>query len=133
MRETRNTRQRRTILEVLRAERSHPTAAELHEKARRKLPRLSLGTVYRNLERLVAEGHARRIESPGGPSRFDGDIEPHHHISCSRCGRIDDLPLMAACPPEVEMPAEMGYEIEGCRLELTGVCPECLRRDRDDK
>ena len=74
---------RRVILEVLRGTESHPTAERVHRLVRRRLPRVSLGTVYRNLRLLVAEGLAGEI--PGPHARFDANLDAHHHFTCVRC------------------------------------------------
>jgi Fe2+ or Zn2+ uptake regulation protein len=80
---------RRVILEVLRGTETHPTAEWLHRLVRRRLPRVSLGTVYRTLRLLVAEGLASEI--PGPHARFDANMAAHHHFTCVRCGRIVDV------------------------------------------
>jgi Fur family ferric uptake transcriptional regulator len=121
----RNTRQRRVVLEELRKVRSHPTAAELYEIVRHRLPRISLATVYRNLELLADEGLIRKLDVAGGPSRFDGDNVPHWHVRCVRCGRVDDV---SGVPADFAIPRlenAGGYEILGHRLEFEGICPAC--------
>ena len=75
---TRMTRQRAEILAELRKARNHPTAEEIHARVRRSLPRISLGTVYRNLELLAQSGEILRLEGGNGGRRFAGDISPHH-------------------------------------------------------
>lgn len=119
----RNTPQRRVILEELRALKTHPTAAELFSIVREKLPRVSLGTVYRNLEVLYEDGQINRLELAGAETRFDGMVDPHLHIRCTECGRIDDImdpSLMTGQPAELG-----GYQVKGCRLEYFGTCPDC--------
>src|SRR5438477_10965167 len=73
---------RRVVLEVLRGSDAHPTAEFVHRLVRRRLPRVSLGTVYRNLRLLVAEGLAAEI--PGPHARFDAHMDAHHHFTCVR-------------------------------------------------
>src|SRR5262249_10873483 len=80
---------RRVVLEVLRGTDAHPTAEIVHRLVRRRLPRVSLGTVYRNLRLLVAEGLAAEIQGPH--ARFDANMDAHHHFTCMRCGRIVDV------------------------------------------
>src|SRR5262245_53016785 len=80
---------RRVVLEVVRATDSHPTAELVHRMVRRRLPRVSLGTVYRNLRLLVAEGLVKEV--PGPHARFDGNTSEHHHFTCLHCGRIADV------------------------------------------
>ena len=121
----RNTRQRQVVLEELKKLSSHPTAAEVYEIARRRLPKLSLGTVYRNLELLAADGAIQRLAISGTESRFDGDPERHHHVRCVRCGRVDDV---HGVPPDLvkaRFRSLNGYDIIGHRLEFAGICPAC--------
>lgn len=124
----RNTPQRKVILEELSALQTHPTAAELFSIVREKLPRISLGTVYRNLEVLHQEGMVNKLELAGAETRFDAMVDPHLHIRCSECGRIDDLP-QSLLP--VRQPEDLqGYLVQGCRLEYFGVCPDCRPESR---
>ncbi len=121
----RNTRQRTVILEELQKVTSHPTAADLYEMVRRRLPKVSLGTVYRNLELLSQSGTIQKLTLGGSESRFDGNPDRHYHVRCVRCGRVDDLP-----GPTEELAREYavqmaGYEILGHRLEYMGICPDC--------
>jgi Fur family transcriptional regulator, ferric uptake regulator len=121
----RSTRQRQVILEELCKTTAHPTAVALYEVVRQRLPKISLGTVYRNLDLLVQMGQAQRFEAASGEARFDGNPARHNHVRCVRCGRIDDLmpsPLdLPAAPPK----DTAGYQILGHRLEYLGVCPQC--------
>src|SRR5258705_5086733 len=88
------TRPRRIILDVVRATDAHPTAAFVYRRARRRLPRVSLATVYRNLRMLAAEGFlAERADEAG--MRFDGNTGPHDHFTCLACGRIYDVAARA--------------------------------------
>ena len=119
------TRQRRVILDVVRSASDHPTADEVYERVREVLPRVSLGTVYRNLGLLTRHGLIRELQLQGGQKRFDGDTAPHQHVQCSECGRIADasidLPATLANPSgRIE-----GFRITDCRILFTGVCPDC--------
>ena len=122
----RNTPQRRVILEELRKLESHPTAAELFAIVRARIPRISLGTVYRNLEVLHEGGQINKLELAGAETRFDAMTHPHLHIRCTRCHKVEDLPdagLMLDTPSELA-----GYAIEGSRQEFFGICPACRRQ-----
>src|SRR5437899_8352928 len=85
------TRQRRIILEVVRATDAHPTAAFVYRRVRRRLPRVSLATVYRNLRMLAAEGFLPERADEAG-MRFDGNTGPHDHFTCLACRRIHHEP-----------------------------------------
>ncbi|MBN2430278.1 MAG: transcriptional repressor [Acidobacteria bacterium] len=127
------TRQRQIILEELRRCRSHPTADQLFETVRQRLPRISLGTVYRNLEILSDMGMVRKVETAGAPRRFDGDLEAHFHARCMECGAIHDLLPEHAAKVRVTLPACASFRITGYQLEFTGVCAECRRRQGHDQ
>ena len=126
----RHTRQRQLTLQVLRQTPSHPTARELHTRLRRIMPRISLGTVYRNVEVLARQGAIRKLVAGGTEARFDGNTGPHQHIRCIRCGRVDDADLPALRPSTLGLAAGQnsevsGYEVLGFTLDLLGVCPRC--------
>lgn len=118
------TRQRRVILEEVQRAHSHPTAGEIYELVRRRLPRISLGTVYRNLESLAERSMLRKLELGGTQRRFDADLYPHQHIRCLLCGRVENVQVNL--PPEVADPGRVqGYEVTSCEIEYLGVCPSC--------
>ena len=124
----RHTRQRQVVLEELKKLTSHPTAADLYEITRTRLPRISLGTVYRNLELLAETGVIQKLDVGGSEARFDGNPERHYHVRCIHCDRVDDVHHVPdeVIPGEVERLA--GYEIVGYRLDFIGVCPQCQGR-----
>ena len=129
--QTRMTRQRAVILEELRKTKSHPTADELYSIVRERLPRISLGTVYRNLDFLAASGESRRLEAAGSTKRFDGDISWHQHVRCLRCGRIGDVMQPLATPSVDGIQVEGFFSIVGSRIEFDGICDECAGRQND--
>ncbi|MGB5984310.1 MAG: transcriptional repressor [Desulfobacterales bacterium] len=121
----RMTRQRKIILEELHRLDCHPTADELYDQVRKVLPRISLGTVYRNLEVLSEAGQILKLELAGSQKRFDWDARNHYHIRCIRCDRIDNAPLSLLGNLENEMKSETGYQVVGHRLEFFGLCKNC--------
>lgn len=128
MNATRLTQQRRLILEKLQRVPCHPTADELHQRVRERLPRTSLATVYRNLDRLVTEGLAVRLEAGGGQRRYDGEVAPHCHVRCRNCQRLADLPLQPAAALERARQAT-DFKVEEARVEFVGLCPDCARAE----
>lgn len=128
----RNTPQRKVILEELKALKTHPTAAELFEIVRHRLPRISLGTVYRNLEVLHEDGHILKLESAGSEARFDATTTAHHHIRCTRCGAVRDVEADLQENPVERVRDACGYEVESCDVRFYGICPDCqvLQPDR---
>jgi Fur family ferric uptake transcriptional regulator len=122
------TRQRQIILDELCSVTSHPTADDLYQMVRRKLPRISLGTVYRNLETMAELGMIQKLEVGGTQKRFDGNAATHYHVRCQRCGRVDDLDLGLIAGVEKEAAAKTRFAILRHRLEFTGLCPECQKK-----
>jgi len=124
----RMTRQRKIILEELRKVKTHPSADEIYEMVRLRLPRISLGTVYRNLEILSELGEIQKLQLSGALKRFDWDTSKHYHIRCVRCNRVDDAPIAPLNQIEDELYESTVFEIIGHNLEFVGLCPECSKK-----
>ncbi len=123
----RMTNQREMILRELKKSKGHLTADELYERVKKFMPRISLATVYRNLEILSDVNMIRKLEISGRQKRFDSELEDHDHIYCVECHRIENLDIGVN---NVEVPVEdaHGYTITGRRLEVTGICPRCQKK-----
>ena len=119
------TRQRGRLLERLRSSDAHPTAADLHRALLSESPRLSLGTVYRNLEVLVAEGNALEVPVARGASRFDGNTDPHHHFVCDSCGAIRDVAVPLPRGFLARLRERERLDARRCRIDFYGLCPTC--------
>jgi Fur family ferric uptake transcriptional regulator len=122
------TPQRKVILEELRKVDTHPTADELYEMVRKRLPKVSLGTIYRNLDLLSSEGIIQKVQVGNSQMRFDGKPEAHMHISCVKCGRVADIfsgPDTSVLCQEVDT----DFTVLGCNLLLYGICPECAAKE----
>ena len=121
----RMTRQRQVILNELLKSHTHPAADEIYKAVRRKLPHISLGTVYRNLEILSQAGMIAKLD-PGSPERrFDGRMDRHYHIRCQQCGRVEDVPLKPLSQIEARLEKQIDYDVSGHNLEFCGICPGC--------
>jgi Fe2+ or Zn2+ uptake regulation protein len=120
------TRPRRVILDTVRASDTHPSVAAVYRQVRRRLPRVSLATVYRNLRMLAAEGLLNERADVAG-MRFDGNTEPHDHFTCVACGRIYDVPPLAARGVRARVASRTGFEVLSQRIEFYGRCGTCRR------
>jgi Fur family transcriptional regulator, peroxide stress response regulator len=120
------TRARRIILDVVRASEAHPSAAAVYRDVRRRLPRVSLATVYRNLRMLAAEGLLTERAGAAG-MRFDGNPALHDHFTCVACGRIYDVPALAARGVSARIASRTGFEVLSRRIEFYGRCGACRR------
>ena len=119
------TRQKATILEILRSVDSHPTAEWVYQEARKKIPSLSLGTVYRNLNQLRDNGEIIELSYGSSQSRFDGKQDNHYHFRCLGCGKIIDLPMPTIRSIDSKARAAGDFTITGHRLEFYGLCAGC--------
>jgi len=125
---TRMTRQRKVILEELLKQNAHPSADEIHQMVRRRMPKISLGTVYRNLELLAHIGKIQKLELSGALKRYDWNTNKHYHIRCVCCDRVDDAPIAPLNQLENDLYGATVFEIIGHNLEFTGLCPECSKK-----
>lgn len=122
----RMTRARSLILEALKSSETHPTADEIFLWLRTKLPKVSLATVYRNLEVLERSGHVRKLELSSGRRHYDGNVADHAHIRCVSCGSVADIPLPGrGWWRKVKIVSN--YELLGSSIELVGICKRCAR------
>jgi Fur family transcriptional regulator, peroxide stress response regulator len=124
------TPQRLAIIQALVAAENHPSAEEICAVVRRKHPHVSLATVHRILEQFCQVGEARKVTALHGSARYDGHVEPHHHVYCVRCRRVQDVEM-----PEVNTliqgMAHLGeFELLGCSLEIEAICKQCRLKQR---
>jgi Fur family peroxide stress response transcriptional regulator len=118
------TPQRLVLYQLLAGDTSHPTAEALYERIRRVLPTVSLTTVYKTLNELVAMGEVRRFEVHG-VSHFDPNTEPHAEAVCLGCGTIIDV--AHGCPPAV--PSIPDFRIVRQAQTFYGYCKTCQEKD----
>jgi Fe2+ or Zn2+ uptake regulation protein len=121
------TRQRAAVFEYLRSVDSHPTAEEVYSAVRRCLPKISLATVYKALDALVAANLASKIAHTDGPARYDCRQDAHYHLRCLKTGVIRDLDtpfdhdlLYKLDPNLIPSLKRQGFEVVDYRLELLG-------------
>ncbi len=119
------TTQRQVILEELAKVKTHPTAQEVYDMVRKRLPRIGLGTVYRNLELMAETGIILKLEVGGSQMRFDATTYPHYHVRCLVCGKVADIELPVANSLATAAAEASEYQILGHHVEFTGLCPQC--------
>jgi len=124
----RMTNQREIILRELLKSKQHLTADELYDIVKKIMPRISLATVYRNLEILSEAGIVGKLEISGRQKRFDYDPSDHDHIYCAVCHRIDNLEITHQGLASEKIGVLSGYSVTGVRLEIVGICPECKKK-----
>ena len=130
MQDRRFSHQRERIYQAVRSSHAHPTAEEVYSQLKPEMPRLSLGTVYRNLRQMAAEGRLAEVEGP--VARFDACLTPHTHFRCTGCGAVMDLELPYD-PALDAQAAKEGCTVTGHSLCFTGLCPQCGAGPRTNK
>lgn len=127
----RMTNQREIILRELKKSKRHLSADELYDIVKKVMPRISLATVYRNLEILSEARLIGKLEISGRQKRFDFDVSDHDHIYCVVCHRVDNLDIERKSVDSEQLGAGAGYSITGYRVEIIGICPECQAKKKD--
>jgi Fe2+ or Zn2+ uptake regulation protein len=121
----RATPQLAVVLEAVRTSGTdHPTAELIYDRVRRVLPSISLGTVYRNLQRLVQEGRIGSAQLGARSLHYDPTPTPHDHFICRTCGRVEDL-VLDHPEPLLETATRAGHEVTSHTLVLYGRCQGC--------
>lgn len=121
------TRQRALIYRTICMSEEHLTAEEIYLRARREMPALAIGTVYRNLKLMVEAEQIRRVEIHGEPDRYDRNLRDHDHLVCARCGRIADVCLTGI---RAQLEQAVKRPILGYDLNIRYVCDECRSHDK---
>ena len=126
------TPQRLAVIEALLASEEHPSSDEICTAVRRRHPHVSLATVHRILEQFCDVGEARKVTRLHDVARYDGNVEPHHHVLCIRCRRVHDVEI-----PEVdkllEGAASLGpFSLLRFSVQIEALCRDCQRRKATD-
>ncbi len=126
----RYTKQRRLVLQAVRSRCDHPTAEQIYEDAHTADPRISNGTVYRNLNCLAEDGEISHVRVPGA-DRYDLRTDLHYHMFCVKCKKVIDAPYSYKDFLDEETTRQSGFEIIRHRLIFEGICPECQNDGTD--
>jgi Fe2+ or Zn2+ uptake regulation protein len=121
----RMTKQRSAVLSILRSTTEHPAADWVYSQVRKILPRISLGTVYRNLAELKEAGLILELDFGTGFSRFDFRTDAHYHIMCVKCGRVEDVMIEVNEDLENDASGATGYTILSHTIQFKGLCATC--------
>jgi len=128
----RRTKQRQGIIEAMERHGGHLTADQIYALVKAGFPRLSLGTVYRNLRVLIAQGAVRELAFGNTFSYFEVAKEAHYHFICRVCGGVEDaaVPVDQQFTALAQRTARGGFKVEDHRLDFVGVCSACQRAGR---
>jgi Fur family transcriptional regulator, peroxide stress response regulator len=126
LQEMKQTPQRLAILEFLKGNINHPSAADVFKAVSEKYPTMSFATVYNNMETLKNLGMVRELSIDPDKKRFDPDIESHHHLICVKCKEIIDVHNRFNL--DLKETERRDFDIIGNHVEFYGICPACKNK-----
>ncbi len=124
----RYSKQRACIMEILSGTTSHPTANWIYDRVRQEIPKISLGTVYRNLSTLAENGEILRLDVGDGMDRFDANFHPHYHMYCKHCHQLMDLDIPYDSTLNQMAENQFGAKVDWHTLIFYGSCPNCIEQ-----
>lgn len=127
---TRNSKQLNLVLNVVNHSMDHPDAMTIYNRCKEKSPKISMGTVYRNLSKLSKKCQILQLPMPTGPDHYDFNIKPHSHFFCRFCNRVFDFTepeIMRSGNFEISIPKA---KVEGYSLVVYGICEDCLKNNK---
>ncbi len=126
-----NSKQREAVLEYLKGRTDHPTAEQIYDAVKKDFPRISLGTVYRNLSVLSEQHLIQKIVCENGDSyRFDYNMMPHSHFSCTKCGKILDFQAFDRSTEVQELEEKLHVRVSDEKTVYYGLCAECAAEEK---
>jgi Fur family peroxide stress response transcriptional regulator len=120
------THQRQVLYETMQSMYGHPSPEEVFDAVKRRIPSISLATVYKNIHLFVESGVFRELSIHHGTLRVEMNKHPHHHLVCSVCKRVTDLADEELALQAPSMPG--GFLVERISVDVIGICPDCQRR-----
>lgn len=120
------TQQRLAILDVLVEQcEHHPGVSLIFEEARKKVPRVSLSTVYATLKEFSEIGLVKQLEFDRMENRYDGNLSDHVNLICTGCGTIADHSIPTHLEPD-NISRDSGFVVTNARIEFHGYCRHCM-------
>jgi Fur family peroxide stress response transcriptional regulator len=121
------TPQRREVYNVLLEDRNHPTATEVFLRAKKRVPSISLATVYNCLETLVECGLAKQVNVEREATRYCPNLSEHGHFVCDSCGIVSDIPVAKGGSLTQFLKVPTGFSVNHSEITLRGTCPACKK------
>jgi Fur family peroxide stress response transcriptional regulator len=121
--------QRAEIFRELAGSNEHPHAETIYRRVHRRIPAISVDTVYRTLGVLEGQGLVRKAEVLAGPVRYDANVKHHHHFVCTRCRLVQDFSSPAMDRIPVPQAARALGKVLSCEVHLRGICARCAGRE----
>mgnify|MGYP002539733036 CR=1 FL=1 len=123
-------KQREAVLNTVLWSNEHPNAEMVYEKVRKEIPNISLGTVYRNLNKLAELGTIKKIYMPTQSDRFDKTLEHHDHMYCEKCHQLFDISMSNLNEINQIVEDNTGFQILSHDIVFQGICRNCRQNKK---
>lgn len=125
------THQRQVIYDVLCSVEGHPSPEEVYARVKRRIPAISLATVYKNLHLFIDSGIFRQVSLHHGSMRVETNQTPHYHLLCTGCKAIQDLDPESLGITELPNALPGGFRMDRLSIDVVGLCAECQARSAE--
>jgi Fur family peroxide stress response transcriptional regulator len=122
------THQRQVLYETMQSMHGHPSPEEVFAAVKQRIPSISLATVYKNIHLFVESGVFRELSIHHGTLRVEMNSVPHHHMVCSICKKVNDLPDGVLGTQSTAIVLPNGFMVERISVDVIGICPVCQSR-----
>ena len=119
------THQRQVLFEVMQGLEGHPSPEEIYVEVKRKIPAISLATVYKNIHLFVESGVLREVSLHHGSQRVEMIGREHHHMVCTKCKAIADVNAEELGLPARRKKLRGGFVVERYAVDVIGICKKC--------
>lgn len=123
------TPQRIAVYKFLKSTKKHPSAETIYKSLLSEYPTMSLATVYKALKTLVDVNLVQELNVGEGNFRYDGNTQPHPHIQCIQCGRVDDVEGICFSSLNEKIKDKVNYEVISNQVYFYGICPDCQKKN----
>lgn len=118
------TKQRSLIYQIIHHSQKHLTAEEIYVCAKKQIPSIAFGTIYRNLKLMAENNEIRKVEILNAPDRYDKTITLHDHLICDSCGTLSDITI-----PDFpkKLGETVGVSVITYELNIHYICDKCRK------
>jgi Fur family peroxide stress response transcriptional regulator len=124
------THQRQVIYETVQHSPGHPSPEAIYEKVQKRIPSISLATVYKNLKTFLDRGMLQEVSLHHGSLRIETNRHPHHHLVCTDCKKIVDLDEREMETPRLNEKSLRGFEVKRISIDVLGLCAACAAKSK---
>lgn len=119
------THQRQVIYETVTSLPGHPSPEAIYEAVRKKIPSISLATIYKNIHTFLDSGLLREVSLHYGSLRLETEARPHHHLVCVGCKSIMDLEEDRLGQVQLRHKLPNGFQVQRIAVDILGLCAAC--------